>query len=65
MSNQNSGDIPLGLGMALAQNQDAMTHFASLSAMQRQAIIEAAHHISSKQQMQSLVSELAAGGTIG
>lgn len=54
------GDIPVGLGMALAQNMEAMTYFASLSPQRQKAVIDAAHNIHSKQEMRAFVEALAA-----
>lgn len=51
-------ELPLGLGMALAQNEAAMQQFASLSQEERQAVIEKAHAVSSKQEMEALVNGL-------
>ena len=36
-----SGELPLGFGMALAQNPKAMSYFASLSTEQKRKIIPA------------------------
>jgi len=52
------GDIPLGFGMALAQNLDAMKHFANLSDVQKQAVISGTHNIKSKEEMQMYVDNL-------
>lgn len=54
----NSGGIPLGFGMALAQNSKAMEYFSSLSEQQRQAIIAGTHSISSKQEMRAYVNQM-------
>lgn len=54
----NGTGIPMGLGMALAQNNKAMQHFASLPAQEQQTIIENTHNIRSKQEMQSFVNSL-------
>ena len=51
-------DMPLGLGMALAQNLNAMNRFATLPAAQQQAIIAHTHSISSKEEMQAYVQSL-------
>ena len=60
------GDVPLGLGMALAQNANAMTYFASLSKEERRKIIDHTHSIKSRDEMQSYVSSLGKnGGTTG
>ena len=44
-------DLPLGFGMALAQNEQAMTYFANLTEEQKQSVITATHTIQSKQEM--------------
>ncbi len=54
----NCSDIPMGLGMALAQNLPAMNRFASLSKAQQQAIIAHTHSISSKEETQAYVQSL-------
>ena len=62
MNNENSligGEIPLGLGMALAQNSDAMKHFANLSEQEKQNVIDRTHQIGSKEEMQQFVDSLA------
>lgn len=59
MKHSNSGaDIPMGLGMALSQNHDAMNRFSSLSQQEQQQIIEQTHSIRSKEEMRSFVSSL-------
>lgn len=51
-------ELPLGFGMALAQNEAAMRQFESLSASEKQAIIERTHSVTSKREMQQLVATL-------
>ena len=51
-------DIPVGLGMAFAQNQKAMLRFAGMNAQQRQRVISHAHTVRSKQEMEAFVSGL-------
>lgn len=51
-------ELPLGLGFALAQNPDAMKNFADLPAGEQAKIIQRAHSVTSKPEMQSLVNEL-------
>lgn len=48
----------MGLGMALAQNTEAMAYFAGLSKEQQQAIIDGTHSIHSKQEMRAYVERL-------
>ncbi|MCL2019655.1 MAG: hypothetical protein FWG70_07855 [Oscillospiraceae bacterium] len=50
--------LPLGLGMALAQNSDALSRFAGLSQAEKQQIIERTHSIGSKKEMKSFVDNL-------
>lgn len=62
-NNYANGDgIPLGFGMALAQNAKAMEYFSSLSESERQSIIAQIHSINSKSEMQSFVAKLAERG---
>ena len=58
----NGYGIPMGLGMALAQNPKAMEYFSSLSQNEQQKIIGATHNIRSKQEMQAFVSNMVNGG---
>ena len=51
-------ELPLGLGMALAQHPEAMARFAGLSGEEQQAIIDGAHAVRSKQEMQAYVENL-------
>mgnify|MGYP000929333226 CR=1 FL=1 len=58
----NGPEIPMGLGMALAKNAEAMQYFASLDPEQQRQIIEGTHGIQSKQEMQQYVESLTNGG---
>lgn len=51
-------ELPLGFGMALAQNEAAMAKFESLSETEKKAIIQKTHSVTSKREMQSLVSNM-------
>ena len=53
------GDIPMGLGMALMQNKQAMDYFSSMSDEEKQKVIDHTHSIRSKAEMQSYVDSLA------
>ena len=50
--------LPLGFGMALAQNEAAMKRFEALSEAEKQALIERTHKVSSKSEMRRLVDGL-------
>lgn len=48
-------EMPLGLGMALAQNVQAMNRFAALSEAEQRTIIAHAHTVRSKAEMDEYV----------
>lgn len=58
-------DVPLGLGMALAQNMSAMEHFAMLDEKQRKIIIENAGNVRSRKEMRDYVQRIAEGNFPG
>lgn len=51
-------ELPLGLGMALAQNETAMARFEALSEDEKQKIVEKTHTVASKREMQQLVNSI-------
>lgn len=51
-------EMPLGLGMALAQNPKAMQKFANLTENKKQEIIQGTHTVSSKEEMQQYVERI-------
>ncbi|MGN1101677.1 MAG: hypothetical protein ACI4RG_05750 [Huintestinicola sp.] len=55
----NGKDIPLGFGMALAQNSEAMNRFSAMSDEQRRQLIEGTHSVRSKKEMQAYVDRIA------
>ena len=54
----NNDEIPIGLGMALARNLNAMQVFASLDGASRENVIQRSHLANSKQDMESIVNDL-------
>ena len=52
-------ELPLGLGMALAQNEAAMKRFEALPEAEKKAFTQRAHAVRSKQEMRRLVAGLA------
>ncbi len=54
------GSVPLGFGMALAQNEAAVNAYAVMTKEQKKAVLEKAHKARSKQEMRQIVSDLAA-----
>lgn len=53
-------ELPLGFGFALAQNPEAMKIFSNLPESKQFEILQKAHAVSSKYEMQSLVNGLSA-----
>ena len=54
----NGPGVPLGFGMALAQNPTAMDVFSALSEAQRRQVLEKSRRIRSKEEMRSYVDSL-------
>lgn len=53
-------EMPMGFGMALAQNMEALNKFAELSEIQKREIINSTHSVNSKEDMKKLVNKIAA-----
>lgn len=51
-------EIPMGLGMALSHNLEAMQKFSMLSDNQKLEIIEGTHSIQSKEEMRQYVENI-------
>ncbi len=51
-------EMPVGLGMALAQRPEAMQKFSTLSETKKQEIISGTHSVSSKKEMQQYVDKI-------
>ena len=51
----NPRDLPLGFGMALAQNESAMKRFEGMPESEKQSIIQRAKCASSKHERQAIV----------
>jgi len=58
MDDQVLTEIPMGLGMALAQNLRAMDYFTHLPTAQQEQIIDRTHAITSKSEMRQYVDSL-------
>ena len=58
----NRNDLPLGFAFALAQDPDAMQKFSCLSESQKSEILQKAHEVSSKEEIQALVEHLSGRG---
>lgn len=53
--------VPIGFGMALAQNEAAMIRYAALPEQQKQNILDKARDVRSEKEMWHLVAGLANG----
>jgi len=51
-------ELPLGFGMALTQNAQAMEYFSALPQQRQEDIVQQTHAIQSKQEMQDYVQGL-------
>ncbi|MBE6837181.1 MAG: hypothetical protein E7509_04205 [Ruminococcus sp.] len=51
-------EMPVGFGMALAMNPDAMEKFAALPEVKKQEIISGTHSVSSKEEMRQYVENI-------
>lgn len=50
--------MPLGFVNALAKNESAMKKFAQMENSEKKVVLEKAHNVSSKKEMQSLIKSL-------
>ena len=55
-------ELPLGFSFALALNPDAMRVFSNMPETKQADILNKAHNVSSKKEMQSLVNSLTTMG---
>jgi uncharacterized protein YdeI (YjbR/CyaY-like superfamily) len=51
-------ELPMGFGMALAQNELAMQRFEALSEAEKQSVIQRTHSVTSKREMRQLAASL-------
>lgn len=51
-------ELPLGMGMALAQNEPAMERFAAMPMAEQKAVIEGARQVRSRREMQNYVENI-------
>ena len=53
-------EVPIGFGMALAQNEEAVNAYAMMTKQQKNDILRRAYNARSEQEMHRIVSEIAA-----
>ena len=51
--------VPIGFGMALAMNPNALNAYSSMTEEQKQAVLKKAHEASSQQEMHKIVNSIA------
>lgn len=52
-------EVPVGFGMALAQNEEAVNAYAMMTKEEKEAILEKVHKARSKREMQAIVASIA------
>ena len=50
--------VPLGFGMALAMNANALNAYSSMTEAQKQAVLDRAHQARSQQEMHEIVNSI-------
>ncbi len=50
--------VPLGFGMALARNFNAMNAYSAMTEEQKKSVLDRAHHARSEQEMNQIVNSL-------
>lgn len=50
--------VPLGFGMALARNANALNAYSAMTEAQKQEILDKAHHAKSEQEMHQIVNSI-------
>lgn len=51
-------EVPIGFGMELAKNLDAMRSFAAMDETEKSQVLDRASHVSSKREMEQFVAQL-------
>lgn len=59
---ENKKEVPMGLAFQMSMNEKAMENFAKMTEEEKGQVIEAARNVTSKEQMRSIVSDLAGIG---
>ncbi len=57
-NNYTDPEVPMGLGMALAKDINAMNKFASFDSEKKKQVIDHTHQIKSKQEMAQYVQQI-------
>lgn len=65
MSLLNDDAVPIGFGMALAQNLNAMKRYSAMSEAEKEEVLNRARDAKSRNEMESLINSLSPLGDIG
>lgn len=57
-------EVPVGLGIALCKNPQALQRYASMTSSEKSAVISRAHGVSSSSEMDAFVEALSEGKII-
>lgn len=52
------GELPIGFTMELAMHTDALNHFSALSDSEKEAVIEGAREVNSREEMRNYVESI-------
>ncbi len=50
--------VPMGFGMALARNFNAMNVYSSMSEKEKKAVLDKAHHAKSEKEMNQIINDI-------
>ena len=50
--------VPIGFGMALAMNPEALNAYSAMTKEQKRAVLDLARHARSEQEMQAIVNRI-------
>lgn len=54
-------ELPIGFGLSLAMNEQAMQRFAGMTDSAKDAVVERSRGVSSRREMEKLVEDVAKG----
>ncbi len=58
------GNIPLGLVLGMAMNENAMDHYGKLTEYEKEQVLANSKNVKSKEEMQQLIQKLDDGDTM-
>lgn len=58
------GNIPLGLALGMAMNENAIDHYGKLTEYEKEQVLAKSRNVKSKEEMQQLIQKLGDGDTM-